>query len=92
MLSDSVHELGSWGFLLNFLEISSTLPHGLSVFCAVIVASDVILPHLVHEVAMWDNTPAPPAVHLQIAGQSKDHISLALDVTYTCLLETQKQR
>lgn len=92
MLSNSMRDLGSWGFLLNCLAISSTLHHGLSVFCAVIVASDVILPHLVHEGAVGAKSPAPPAAHLQIAGQSKYHISLALDVTYACLLEKENQR
>lgn len=79
MLSNSMRDLGSWGFLLNCLATSSTLHHGLSVFCAVIVASDVILSHLVHEGAVWDNSPAPPAAHLQIDSQAKYHISLALE-------------
>lgn len=91
MLSNSMHDIGSWHLLLNFPEISSTLHHGLCVFCDVTVASHDILPHLVHEGAVWDNSPAS-AVHLQIDGQSKHHISLTLGIASTCQLEKQKQR
>jgi len=65
MLCKAVHDIGSWGFLLNFVEISSTLHHGLCDFCAVSVASDVILSSLVHEMEVWHNSAVSPAVHLQ---------------------------
>lgn len=43
VLSNSVHFLGSRGFHLIFLEMSSALHHGICVFCTVIMASYVIL-------------------------------------------------